>query len=181
MLPSQPQASEIKPFDSSVELVSLPSIGRKPVGAQSGQPASQSPVGMAQTTHEKSQAQNNSIAARHSTPTHNVVASARPVLALAQTPPPQASPSSKPITVQKPVIGHTQPSQKPVPSQQTFAAPKQSTQRPAIIQKPVTTRTSSQKARHSPPAWFYRQAFSDPEASSDVTSDVTGYSKLEEA
>ncbi|KAL3600294.1 hypothetical protein FPOAC2_04529 [Fusarium poae] len=70
MLPSQPQAPEIKPFDSSVKLVSLPSIERKPIGAQSGQPeqpvtaapvkssppnhlqASQSPVGIAQTTHE---------------------------------------------------------------------------------------------------------------------------------
>ncbi|KAL3600295.1 hypothetical protein FPOAC2_04530 [Fusarium poae] len=93
----------------------------------------------------------NSITARHSTPTHDVVTSARPVLALAQTPPSKASPSSKPIAVQKststqkPVLGQTQQSQKPVPSQQTLAAPKSSTQQPAIIQKPVTTRPSSQK------------------------------------
>ncbi|XEV04229.1 hypothetical protein FSHL1_009516 [Fusarium sambucinum] len=120
--------------------------------------ASQSPVGMLEATRGKSQAQRvagspspntsqaapvkqqiasfasqNPIAAQNSPSTHNVVASARPALAVAQRPAAQASPSSKPFTVQQPTSA-----QKPVPSQQAFTAPKPPTQQqPATTQKPV--------------------------------------------
>ncbi|CEI60517.1 hypothetical protein FVEN_g9994 [Fusarium venenatum] len=186
MVPSHPQATGRKPVNSSINPITSLSIGRKPVGGQpvTGAPrkssppnqmqASQSLVGIVQTTHGKSQAQSgavsplpitpqeapgkqsitpvasqSSIAAQNSALGHSAIASARPALAVAQKPVAQAATSSKPITIQQPTSAQKPAQVQAVSSQKPSAtptAPKPSTQQqPAAIQKSATTQPSSQR------------------------------------
>ncbi|KAH6992081.1 hypothetical protein EDB82DRAFT_544781 [Fusarium venenatum] len=172
MVPSHPQATGRKPVNSSINPITSLSIGRKPVGGQpvTGAPrkssppnqmqASQSLVGIVQTTHGKSQAQSeapgkqsitpvasqSSIAAQNSALGHSAIASARPALAVAQKPVAQAATSSKPITIQQPTSAQkpAQPStqQQPAAIQKPSIAAKPSiSQQPTVAQKPVPPST----------------------------------------